>query len=129
MAAERLFKDEAIKEKGERARMTSFVGAMAIADLVKTTLGQWIKFCKRTQCHILAGELLREAEKLVATKIHPMTIISGYRMAADCARSALVLHEKGIVKHFGITLEEEEGKYDDTAQQDEEDMARISAIY
>ncbi|GKA38587.1 ARID DNA-binding domain-containing protein [Tanacetum coccineum] len=33
--------------------------------------------------------------------------------------------EKGIVKHFGITLEEEEGKYDTTAQQDEEDMARI----
>jgi len=25
----------------------------------------------------LAGELLREAEKLVAAKIHPMTIISG----------------------------------------------------
>ncbi|GJW10497.1 ARID DNA-binding domain-containing protein [Tanacetum coccineum] len=34
--------------------------------------------------------------------------------------------EKGGVKHFGITLEkEEEGKYDATAQQDEEDMARI----
>nr|GFC94479.1 hypothetical protein [Tanacetum cinerariifolium] len=33
--------------------------------------------------------------------------------------------EKGIVKHFGITLEEKEGKYDATAQQDEEDMARI----
>ncbi|GKD32837.1 T-complex protein 1 subunit beta [Tanacetum coccineum] len=39
MAAERLFKDEATEEKGERARMASFVGAMAIADLVKTTLG------------------------------------------------------------------------------------------
>lgn len=26
---------------------------------------------------MLAGELLREAEKLVAAKIHPMTIISG----------------------------------------------------
>jgi hypothetical protein len=25
----------------------------------------------------LAGELLREAEKLVAAKIHPMTIIAG----------------------------------------------------
>nr|GFC98944.1 hypothetical protein [Tanacetum cinerariifolium] len=33
--------------------------------------------------------------------------------------------EKGIDKHFGITLEEEEGKYDATAQLDEEDMARI----
>ncbi|GJU17048.1 retrotransposon protein, putative, ty1-copia subclass [Tanacetum coccineum] len=39
IAAERLFKDEATEEKGERARMASFVGAMAIADLVKTTLG------------------------------------------------------------------------------------------
>nr|GEV03928.1 T-complex protein 1 subunit beta [Tanacetum cinerariifolium] len=39
MVAERLFKDEATEEKGERARMASFVGAMAIADLVKTTLG------------------------------------------------------------------------------------------
>ncbi|GJZ00385.1 T-complex protein 1 subunit beta, partial [Tanacetum coccineum] len=36
---ERLFKDEATEEKGERDRMASFVGAMAIADLVKTTLG------------------------------------------------------------------------------------------
>ncbi|KAI7988042.1 T-complex protein 1 subunit beta [Camellia lanceoleosa] len=36
---ERLFKDEATEEKGERARMASFIGAMAIADLVKTTLG------------------------------------------------------------------------------------------
>ncbi|GJT48096.1 retrovirus-related pol polyprotein from transposon TNT 1-94 [Tanacetum coccineum] len=34
-----LFKDEATEEKGEHARMASFVGAMAIADLVKTTLG------------------------------------------------------------------------------------------
>ncbi|GKC11616.1 hypothetical protein Tco_1008398, partial [Tanacetum coccineum] len=34
--------------------------------------------------------------------------------------------KKGIVKHFGITLEEEEDKYDATAQQDEEDMARIN---
>ena len=31
-----------------------------------------------TSVVVLAGELLREAEKLVATKIHPMTIISGY---------------------------------------------------
>ena len=30
-----------------------------------------------TSVVVLAGELLREAEKLVAAKIHPMTIISG----------------------------------------------------
>ncbi|GJW94021.1 ARID DNA-binding domain-containing protein [Tanacetum coccineum] len=34
--------------------------------------------------------------------------------------------KEGRVEHFGITLEkEEEGKYDATAQQDEEDVARI----
>jgi len=30
-----------------------------------------------TSVVVLAGELLREAEKLVNAKIHPMTIISG----------------------------------------------------
>ena len=30
-----------------------------------------------TSVVVLAGELLREAEKLVAQKLHPMTIISG----------------------------------------------------
>ncbi|CAI7752054.1 unnamed protein product [Closterium sp. NIES-53] len=39
---------------------------------------------------VLAGELLREAEKLVTARIHPMTIISGYRMALDCAREVLI---------------------------------------
>ncbi|KAG8378025.1 hypothetical protein BUALT_Bualt08G0095300 [Buddleja alternifolia] len=205
MAVESLFKDEATEEKGERARMASFVGAMAIADLVKTTLGPkgmdkilqstgrghsvtvtndgatilkslhidnaaakvlvgildailffccfalvleglcyycWKRFffagptlytlqgnsagtvigIKRirkksyyfkcwqalislsdiskvqddevgdgtTSVVVLAGELLREAEKLVNAKIHPMTIIAGYRMAAECARNALL---------------------------------------
>ena len=38
-----------------------------------------------TSVVVLAGELLREAEKLVSQKIHPMTIISGPRAAApDC---------------------------------------------
>ncbi|KAE9455144.1 hypothetical protein C3L33_12949, partial [Rhododendron williamsianum] len=124
MAVERLFKDEATEEKGERARMASFIGAMAIADLVKTTLGPkgmdkilqstgrghsvtvtndgatilkslhidnpaakvLVEISKvqddevgdgTTSVVVLAGELLREAEKLVATKIHPMTIIAG----------------------------------------------------
>jgi T-complex protein 1 subunit beta len=30
-----------------------------------------------TSVVVLAGELLREAEKLISQKIHPMTIISG----------------------------------------------------
>ncbi|VAI20737.1 unnamed protein product [Triticum turgidum subsp. durum] len=134
---ERVLKDDAIQEKGERARMASFVGAMAIADLVKTTLGPkgmdkilqstgrgrsvtvtndgatilkslhidnpaakvLVDISKvqddevgdgTTSVVVLAGELLREAEKLVNMKIHPMTIIAGYRMAAECARNALL---------------------------------------
>ncbi|MED6124559.1 T-complex protein 1 subunit beta [Stylosanthes scabra] len=123
MAIDTILKDEASQEKGERARMASFVGAMAIADLVKTTLGPkgmdkilqstgrgrevtvtndgatilkslhidnpaakvLVDISKvqddevgdgTTSVVVLAGELLREAEKLVAAKIHPMTIIS-----------------------------------------------------
>ena len=34
-----IFKTEASDEKGEMARLSSFVGAIAIADLIKTTLG------------------------------------------------------------------------------------------
>ncbi|KAA3488991.1 T-complex protein 1 subunit beta [Gossypium australe] len=124
MAIEKILKDDASEEKGERARMASFVGAIAITDLVKTTLGPkgmdkilqstgrghevtvtndgatilkslhidnpaakvLIDISKvqddevgdgTTSVVVLAGELLREAEKLVAAKIHPMTIISG----------------------------------------------------
>ena len=38
---------------------------------------------------VLACELLREAEELVCQKIHPQTIVTGYRMATDVARQAL----------------------------------------
>lgn len=38
-----------------------------------------------TSVVVLAGELLREAEKLVATKIHPMTIISGFVISTSFA--------------------------------------------
>lgn len=38
---------------------------------------------------VLAGELLREAEKLVDQRIHPMTIIDGWRLAVQQAREAL----------------------------------------
>ncbi|KAK9867509.1 hypothetical protein WJX84_010106 [Apatococcus fuscideae] len=118
------------EEKGETARMASFVGAMAIADLVKTTLGpkgmdKILQSVSRdqkvtvtndgatilkslyvdnpaakvlvdisrvqddevgdgtTSVVVLAGELLKEAEKLVAQKLHPMTIISGFREASE----------------------------------------------
>ncbi|KAL0673090.1 hypothetical protein Bca4012_001071 [Brassica carinata] len=137
MPIDKIFKDDASEEKGERARMASFIGAMAVADLVKSTLGPkgmdkilqstgrghsvtvtndgatilkslhidnpaakvLVDISKvqddevgdgTTSVVVLAGELLREAEKLVTSKIHPMTIIAGYRMAAECARDALL---------------------------------------
>jgi T-complex protein 1 subunit beta len=42
-----------------------------------------------TSVCILAAELLREAEKLVNQKIHPQTIIEGYRLASKAALEAL----------------------------------------
>ncbi|OAE23893.1 hypothetical protein AXG93_1217s1050 [Marchantia polymorpha subsp. ruderalis] len=131
-----ILKEEALEEKGERARMAAFIGAMAIADLVKSTLGPkgmdkilqstgrghsvtvtndgatilkslhvdnpaakvLVDISKvqddevgdgTTSVVVLAGELLREAEKLISQKIHPMTIIAGYRMAVECARNVL----------------------------------------
>ena len=43
-----------------------------------------------TTVAVLAGELLRQAEKLVEMKIHPQTVIEGFRMARDAARKKLV---------------------------------------
>lgn len=43
-----------------------------------------------TTVAVLAGELLREAEKLVNSKIHPQIIIQGWRKARDVARKVLV---------------------------------------
>lgn len=42
-----------------------------------------------TSVTVLAAELLREAEKLVDKKIHPQTIIEGYRIASQAALKAL----------------------------------------
>jgi len=49
-----------------------------------------------TSVCILAGELLREAERLVAVKIHPQIIIEGWRRAAEVAHKAL---EDSAVDH------------------------------
>ncbi|XP_050394168.2 T-complex protein 1 subunit beta [Patella vulgata] len=125
------------EEKSEIARMSSFVGAIAIGDLVKSTLGPkgmdkilqsndpnctiqvtndgatilkaigvdnpagkvLVDISKvqddevgdgTTSVVVLACELLKEAEDLVSKKIHPQTIISGWRQATDAARKALV---------------------------------------
>ena len=140
----KIFKEEAGagEEKGEHARLSAFLGAIAVADLVKTTLGpkgmdkllqpmggggggppttvtftndgatilksipidnaaaKIIVDTSKTQdsevgdgttsVAVLAGELLREAEKMILTKIHPQTIIKGWRRAVVVAREALL---------------------------------------
>jgi len=47
-----------------------------------------------TSVAVLTGELMREADKLLQQKIHPQTIIEGWRMASDEARR--VLEESAI---------------------------------
>ncbi|THV95233.1 hypothetical protein D6C84_04334 [Aureobasidium pullulans] len=130
-----IFADDVTEEKGENARLSAFVGAIAVGDLVKTTLGPkgmdkilqsgstgqimvtndgatilksialdnaaakvLVNISKvqddeigdgTTSVTVLAAELLREAEKLVDQKIHPQTIIEGYRIASAAALSAL----------------------------------------
>jgi T-complex protein 1 subunit beta len=42
-----------------------------------------------TSVTVLAAELLREAEKLIAQKIHPQTIVEGFRIASSAAVAAL----------------------------------------
>ncbi len=133
-----ILKQEASDDKDEFARMQSFVGAIAVADIVKTTLGpkgmdKILQSTDENKRHIItvtndgatilksimvdnpaarilidisktqdeevgdgtttvavfAGELLREAEKLVQMKIHPQTIIAGWRLAKDAALARL----------------------------------------
>jgi T-complex protein 1 subunit beta len=42
-----------------------------------------------TSVTVLAAELLREGEKLIDKKLHPQTIVNGWRKAAKTALSAL----------------------------------------
>merc|ERR1712010_217887 len=133
--ADNILSDSAEDAKGATARLQSFVGAIAICDLVKSTLGPMgmdkillstsgkdmkvtndgatilksvcvdnpaanvlINMSKvqddeigdgTTSVTVLAGELLREAEKLMQAKIHPQTIVAGFRKATEVARAAL----------------------------------------
>lgn len=134
-----IFSHGAQAEKAEEARLSSFVGAIAIGDLIKTTLGpkgmdkilqsrndlgskgeihvtndgatilkaialdnpsaKILVDMSKTQDEevgdgttsvvVLACELLKEAERLINNKMHPQTIISGWRMATDAAKAAL----------------------------------------
>lgn len=131
-----IFAEEATQERAENARLSSFVGALALGDLVKSTLGPkgmnkilhsvstgdivvtndgatilksvpldnaaakiLVNISKvqddevgdgTTSCCVLAAELLREAEKLVTTnRIHPQTVVEGYRIASRVALDVL----------------------------------------
>jgi len=124
------------EEKGETARLSSFVGAIAIGDLIKSTLGPkgmdkiligqgrnqslqvtndgatilraigvdnpaakvLVNISKvqddevgdgTTTVTVLACELLKQAETLINRRMHPQTIVAGYRKAAECAKKAL----------------------------------------
>jgi hypothetical protein len=136
------FIHQATEEKAENARLSSFVGALALGDLVKSTLGPkgmnkilqsvssgdinvtndgatilkaiqldnaaakiLVNISKvqddevgdgTTSVTVLAAELLREAEKLIGMKIHPQTIVEGYRIASAAALKAL---EEAAVDH------------------------------
>ncbi|KAG0276042.1 T-complex protein 1 subunit beta, partial [Linnemannia exigua] len=142
LAPVQIFQDNATEERAENARLSSFIGAIAVGDLVKSTLGPkgmdkilqsastgevmvtndgatilksialdnaaakvLVNISKvqddevgdgTTSVCVLAAELLREAEKLVNQKIHPQTIIEGYRIASAAAYKAL---EESAVDH------------------------------
>ena len=49
-----------------------------------------------TSVVVFAGELLRQAEYLVNQKVHPMTIIQGFREACTVAKEALEGAVKGL---------------------------------
>jgi T-complex protein 1 subunit beta len=133
----RILKNEADEEKAETARLSSFVGAVAIGDLVKSTLGPkgmdkilWgvgrnegkvevtndgatilkavgvdnpaakvlVDMSRvqddevgdgTTSVTVFASELIREAEKLIDMRIHPQTIVAGWRKSTKIAREAL----------------------------------------
>ena len=55
-----------------------------------------------TSVAVLAAELLREAEKLVDKKIHPQTIIDGYRIAS---RAALDLIDELELSNLALQLD------------------------
>ncbi|KAF8546629.1 hypothetical protein OG21DRAFT_1479646 [Imleria badia] len=108
-----IFGDQATKEKAENVRLSSFVGALGMNKILQsgstgdinlyrfedrgTVVGQddEVGDGTTTVC-VLASELLREAEKLIAMKIHLKTIVEGYRLASRAALDAL---EKVAVDH------------------------------
>jgi len=131
-----LLEEGGAETKGEQARMASIVGALAVADLVKSSLGpkgmdKILQSTSRgghvsvtndgatilksvlidnpaakvlidiskvqddevgdgtTSVCVLAGEFLRQAAELIEKKMHPQTVVAGYRLARTAALTAL----------------------------------------
>lgn len=84
--------------------LDSCIGANAV--LQDTNVGDGT-----TSVVVLAGALIREAERLIEMKIHPQTIIRGWRKAITTARAAL---EASAVNHA------------DNAEQFREDLLNIA---
>ncbi|GKD96118.1 T-complex protein 1 subunit beta, partial [Tanacetum coccineum] len=55
-----------------------------------------------TSIVVWPGELLKEAAKLLAMKIHPMTIFAGYRTAADHSRTTMLERVKDKKEYLGL---------------------------
>ncbi|GFP98258.1 T-complex protein 1 subunit beta [Phtheirospermum japonicum] len=94
MAVGQLLKDEATEEKGEGARMVSFVGAMGTADLVKTTLGpkgmdKILQSAGRGHSVTVTNDGATILKSLHIDNAAAKVLV-GYRMAAECARNALL---------------------------------------
>ena len=148
-----VLREGASEEKGERARLINIMGAISVADIVKTTLGpkgmdkilqgmdrsQSVRVTNdgatilkslymdnpagkilidmsktqdeevgdgTTSVTVLAGELLRNAEKLLDQSIHPQTIIAGYRLACKVASEALIAHTEDHGKNEKLFYED-----------------------
>lgn len=56
-----------------------------------------------TSVAVLAAELLREAERLIEMRIHPQTIIAGYRKALKIAQEALV--SSATLSYFNFSVD------------------------
>lgn len=70
---------------------------------------------------VLAGELLREAEKLIDEKLHPMVLIEGWRLAESVAQQAL---EASAVNHMVVNRNRNDPQND--AERFYDDLLKIA---
>ena len=70
---------------------------------------------------VLAGELLREAEKLIDEKLHPMVLIEGWRLAESVAQQAL---EASAVNH--IVVDRKRNNWQNDAARFYDDLLKIA---